>query len=141
MPQSFWDTDEHKTFKSFCDWMDANWFDWDKKTQRKNQEKFRSGCRKMTALALSWGLEFTEPRLKCLDANQVKWVDFDVEGVEKIGLWTGRNTKIDGYSVFNIFWFRKLTKGVSKERAKFIIKLLVEFEGEPYDESDYQEDN
>ena len=96
----------------------------------------------MKALALSWGLEFQEPDLECFRANQIKWVDYEVEGVEKVGLWTGRNMRTeDGYSVFNVFWFNKLMKGNSPERAKFIIKLLVDFNGEPYDESDYYEED
>ena len=138
MNQSFWKTEEYQNFLKFSDWVDANWSDWDAKTQRKNQEKFGSGCRKMKALALNWGLEFQEPSLECFDANKIKWVDYEVEGVDKVGLWVGKNFKTEeGYSVFNVFWFNKLLKGNSPERAKFIIKLLVDFNGEPYDESDY----
>ena len=144
MPQSFWETEEYKTFKKFCDWIDANWTTWDKKTRDSNKDKFESGVRKMKALALGWGLEFPEPDLKCFrcGANQIKWVDYGVEGVEKVGLWTGKNMKTDdGFSVFNVFWFNKLMKGNSPERARFIIKLLVDFNGEPYNESDYYEED
>ncbi len=140
MSQSFWNTEEYKTFKKFYDWLSANWDSWNQKDRHKYKEKYESGVRKMKALALSFGLDFSEPDAKFMDANNIKWVDFGVEGVEKIGLWTGKNMKTDdGFSVFNIFWFQMLMRYNPKNRVKFIIKLMIDYNGEPYDESNYYE--
>ena len=129
----FEDEASYKKFWDFVDWLTAPVSSRTaaNRLSSKNIEKLKRGVKVMRQLATSYGKEFIIPdRVKeLLDKNfssKITWIDFKIQGVEKVGLWRGANGTADGFPVFNLEWFNEVIKGRKKKDARAIIKFYID---------------
>ena len=130
---SFESHENYKKFWEYLDWLTA---DPSRATQNRVQ-KLKDGVKMMRQLASSYGKEFIVPdsAKEVLGedfSSKITWIDFKIQGVEKVGLWLGANHKTqEGYSVFNLEWFNELINDKKKKDARAIIKFYIDNDCEP----------
>lgn len=136
MTQSFWTTKKYKNFQLYDKWIRTDIDSLTGEDRKKYVKKWKDAVLSLRQEALSWGVDFPEPDSGFLSGEagaKVRWIDPNIDGIEKIGVWNKPNAKVDGYFVFNTDWFKKTFTGLEKKNADMILLTYINFDCEPYE--------